>query len=675
MPSSQMATDQLIVHELPAAPKFIGRDAELSRLKSFWAESGKIASLIGLGGAGKTALADQFLKWCLQEDPPQQVIVWSFYDDPDANAFLETLYRFVSGSEPSEAKGSGWFTLLQDYLSGPSRILIFLDGLERIQRQTTNATGIFGELEDPLLRGLLVRIATGSGGAKAIITSRFPVATLEPYLDRGYQVVDVEQLPLPAAIELLESRGIRCDEELSTAITGQYGSHALTLDLLAGAVAEFYEGDFAKLPKADPLEDPSARLTFALRLFEDNLPSIDRDLLSRLCVFRFGVDAETLKRVFLTGKSEEIAGSLSNHSGVDLAECLNRLLARHLIYKETNLRFTVHPAVRDHFYRLFRDASEVHGAIAEDIGILANRPGIGLPSDKHSLDLLEELIFHAIQARSIDEAIEIYFNRLGGNEHLNNTLGEYSRTHRILAAFPECPDPSAMYHCERSFGNFEAALTWRPQNRYILMLSGGLMELSKDPSEATSQMASSLMGRQVPIPERSSDFPICSAMAYLFRGDFTLGKRAADLELSMSIFEDDKVRNLCLLADFQREDGRLQESKRCLDSASEWILQSSSQEHLFLLQWVRARIAFAEGKLDMAAAAIAEGLAVAQESRFRLAECLFLILQAEILLRSDSHSASAVIDDAVRLAIECQFDYGIKECRHLEEKVRRKLLA
>jgi len=86
MPSSQKATNKLIVHELPAAPKFIGRDEELSRLKAFWAESGKIASLIGLGGAGKTALADQFLKWCLQEDPPEKVIVWSFYDDP------ETLY-------------------------------------------------------------------------------------------------------------------------------------------------------------------------------------------------------------------------------------------------------------------------------------------------------------------------------------------------------------------------------------------------------------------------------------------------------------------------------------------------------------------------------------------------------------------------------------------------------
>ncbi len=664
--------NRLIVHELPSAPKFIGREAELDALRDFWASNDNIVSLIGLGGAGKTALADRFLAWVEANDAPDSVLVWSFYDDPDANAFLETLYRHLTGDKDAEVKGSGWFHLLREELSGSRRVLLILDGLERVQRESTDATGIYGELEDPLLRGLMVRLASTPGRTKAIITSRFPVSTVEPFLGKGYRVVNVEQLPLPAVQELLRHRQISADERELRQLVERFGSHALTLDLLAGAISSFYAGDLTVLPESGPLTNPSERLQYVLGLYEQNLPEIEKDVLARLCVFRFGVDASTLSRVFLTNQNPNLTGSLSNFSAESLDTLIAHLVDRHLVYREANDRYTVHPAIRDHFYRLFRDASDVHGAIAKHFSTLTDRPGIGLPSDKESLDLLEELIFHAIQAKSVNEAIEIYFSRLGGNEHLNGNLGEYSRTYRILSAFPECPDPSAMYHSERAFGNYSGALEWRPKNRYILLLTGDLEELSKDSSEPTRQMAFAMMGRDGVIPDRSPDFPICSAMVHLFRGDPDAARRIAEMEISISIYADDKIRNQLALAEVYRETGRLREAKELIEVASEWILQSASQEHLSTLHLARANLALAEGNLDSALFSINEGLLVACEAGFKIHECLFLTaraLHAEAVLNLEQATDSARM--ALSIAQQCQFEHGVNIATQIAVRTHR----
>ncbi|HJP83740.1 MAG TPA: AAA family ATPase, partial [Fimbriimonadaceae bacterium] len=243
MPPKDSIENRLIVHELPSAPKFIGRDPELESLRDFWSGSDQVVSLIGLGGAGKTALADRFLNWVESNDAPDWLLVWSFYDDPDANAFLETLYRFLTGDQQAEVKGSGWFHLLREELSGNKRVLLILDGLERVQRPITDASGIYGDLEDPLLKGLLTRLASSGGRTKAVITSRFPVATVEPYLGRGYQVLNVEQLPNSAVKELMALRGIHLDDLSLARFVSTFGSHALSLDLLAGAIENYFDRD------------------------------------------------------------------------------------------------------------------------------------------------------------------------------------------------------------------------------------------------------------------------------------------------------------------------------------------------------------------------------------------------------------------------------------------------
>jgi tetratricopeptide (TPR) repeat protein len=625
----------LLAHALPSAPTFIGREREMESLRQFWSDGAGVVSLVGLGGAGKTAVLERFVREVLEKEEADGVLVWSFYDDPDTNSFLQAAFAYFTGGQVVEAKGAGWFHLLKETLASHRRYLLVLDGLERVQRAQTDASGIYGELEDPLLRGLLVRLVSGGGASKAIITSRFPISDVEKWNGRGYSVIDIDQLSEPAAMFLMRSHQVKgSDDQLLDLLAG-YGRHALTIDLLGGAINRFFGGDPANAPalgisgRQDQAQ--AERLAAVLRLYELHLSERELDLLSRLCVFRFGVSAEALDGIFLRAGRENVAGSLSGVTREDLIMWLDDLVKGHLVYKEEADRYTVHPAVRDHFYRLFRDPTAVHGAVSSHLMSLSDRPGIGLPTEKSSLDLLEELVYHAIKAGNLDEAIEIYVNRLGGNDHLNTRLGEYARTFRILQAFPECPDPSAMYHCMRAFGKFDQALEWRAQNRYIRVLNGNLTALKSDPAERTQKVVRFLQGEEVILPDRMPDLPISSAMLQLLRGNVDDAQRLAENDLKVSMFEDDVARAKLVLSEVHRKHGNAREAREFLEAASRWVLASGSHEHLCVLHLCRGRLLLDEGQASSALAAFDEGLQIAEESNFALLSIELSIDRARVL--------------------------------------------
>ena len=93
--------DSRIVHPLPSAPQFVGRRTELDELLASW-YSGLpgVVALVGLGGAGKTAIASRFVdELCRPDNPyrPEGLFVWSFYQEPDAGFFLSEAYRYFAG--------------------------------------------------------------------------------------------------------------------------------------------------------------------------------------------------------------------------------------------------------------------------------------------------------------------------------------------------------------------------------------------------------------------------------------------------------------------------------------------------------------------------------------------------------------------------------------------------
>jgi hypothetical protein len=102
----------MLVHPVPPAPHFVGRESELEALRQAKQSHFRgVVSLVGLGGAGKTAIGARFLEELLQSAETlafQGLFVWSFYQEPDPGLFLQRAYEYFSPeSDPTPAKGVG----------------------------------------------------------------------------------------------------------------------------------------------------------------------------------------------------------------------------------------------------------------------------------------------------------------------------------------------------------------------------------------------------------------------------------------------------------------------------------------------------------------------------------------------------------------------------------------
>jgi hypothetical protein len=297
------------VHRLPAAPHFVGREPELAELRRLWqADFHGVIALVGLGGAGKTAVAARFVDELLRADlppRPDDVFVWSFYQEPDAGLFLRTLHRHLSpAAAATPARGTGLLHLIREALADDRVRLLVLDGLERVQRQETDATGRYGQLEDPLLQGLLARAAEGLGRTVVLVTSRFPLTDLQAPGQPRYRHVDVGGLEPKAARGLLRQRGVQGDDAALDELLEKYGAHALTLDHLGGLIGGFLGGDPRRAPEAPALaaagQDRQAlRLARLLRRYEEHLPPAELALLCRLCLLRRSVTKKQLGQLLL----------------------------------------------------------------------------------------------------------------------------------------------------------------------------------------------------------------------------------------------------------------------------------------------------------------------------------------------------------------------------------------
>jgi hypothetical protein len=319
----------LLVHPLPPAPHFVGRQDELTELRTLWqARFRGVIALVGLGGAGKTAVAANFLEGLLAPTGtprPDGLFVWSFYQEPDAGLFLREVYRYFASTAAPEtpARGAGLLHLLRDALGVGGPHLLVLDGLERVQRQGGEAADGYGQVEDPLLKGLLTRVAEGVGQTAILVTSRFPLIDLKPFQGAGYRHVDVGGLDRTAARELLGSRGMRGNEAALDTLIDAYGAHALTLDHLGGLVGKFLDGDPARAPEMPALmpgtDRQALRLARLLRAYEDHLPPAELALLCRLCLLRRSVTEEQMVPLFLC------APPVHNRTARELEESLCHL--------------------------------------------------------------------------------------------------------------------------------------------------------------------------------------------------------------------------------------------------------------------------------------------------------------------------------------------------------------
>jgi tetratricopeptide (TPR) repeat protein len=230
--------------------KLVGREEELARLDEAWSD-GKtnILSLIAEGGAGKSALVNEWLTRLRANGyrGAERVLGWSFYSQGSkerataADEFLDwALDKLGVQVERTSASAKG--EAIAEALI-KHRILLVLDGVEPLQHGPGPQTG---ELKDQGLRALLRRFATASPRADhslIVLTSRVAVADIQRFKDSAAPVLDVERLSDEAGAELLRDNDVwGIDTELRAA-SHEFGGHPLALTLLASLIKETQNGD------------------------------------------------------------------------------------------------------------------------------------------------------------------------------------------------------------------------------------------------------------------------------------------------------------------------------------------------------------------------------------------------------------------------------------------------
>ena len=276
--------------------RLVGREGELERLDAAWADGRtNIFSLVAEGGAGKSALVNEWLKR-LQADNyrgAEMVLCWSFYSQgtkeraTSAEEFLNWILDKLGiklAATSATAKGEAIAEALMR-----SRVLLVLDGVEPLQY----GPGLqVGQLKDQGLRALLRHFAAtppGKTHGLIAITSRLEVQDIGKWEDSFAPVERVDKLSAEAGVALLRDNGIRGTENDLKSAVQAFGGHALALALLASYLKETQAGDVRGrdhireffLDSENPRHDHAKRVLKSTR----GSGSLDSPCFSRSCTW------------------------------------------------------------------------------------------------------------------------------------------------------------------------------------------------------------------------------------------------------------------------------------------------------------------------------------------------------------------------------------------------------
>lgn len=434
-----------LAHPYPMPPNFTGRRAERDML-SRWLETDGTHPLFvlrALGGFGKSALT---WHWLMHDVPPADwphVVWWSFYEaDASFERFVAETLDYLSAGTINPAKRSpkeAVRTLVQT-LHAPGTLLV-LDGFERVLRAFGGLDAAYQgdeakrEAQDrdcvsPLAEWFLRTIALLPRlRSKVLLTTRLRPRVLEAKggeLLRRCREERLEQLQPADAVAYFHARGIRGTHTEIERVCAPYGYHPLSLCLLAGLIVGDFEqpGDVAAAKRLDVSGDLVQRQHHVLEMAFDSLAQPRRLLLGRIACFRSPVSYAVLQAL--------AEGDTATPPDADL----RGLVGRGLVYHDRReRRFDLHPIVRRYAYgRLAApDRSATHTQLRD---YFAAVPPPDQVTRLEDLAPVVELYHHTVRAGQLDEACDLFFNRLATPLYFQ--FGAYQlRIDLLRMLFPE----------------------------------------------------------------------------------------------------------------------------------------------------------------------------------------------------------------------------------------------
>jgi tetratricopeptide (TPR) repeat protein len=444
-----------VVHPLHRAEDFESRsNYELALRRFLLRRKGGVLALSGIGGSGKTALVRELLDNIAGNKIKARLgglFVWSFYEDPRARGFLASLAEYVSQrSADSFSNEQDAYEAFRSHCGEIGRLLIVMDGLERVQISRRDDRHIHGALTSTVLRRLLLWIAQQAGGVRAIVTTRFPLPELESEkADQRFIIHNVDSLARSEARSLLRRRGIHGTDRNLDLLLDRFGTHALTVSHLGGLVTNYLASDARRYRELGvrplsnfSLGETAMRLGKLMATYRDYLEESEplvHALLVRVAIFSQPVGQQLLKDVFLSERNREAPGAMAEMTAVDLQHALNRLVSLRFLYVAENhgeLVYAPHPVIREILLEQLQDlrkgiAREARGVLEERIEHLVRKPG-AFQMGPQTMDLLEELIYFCVDAGQTRHAFEIYSDRMGGYSRLSRAVDGVDRGERVL---------------------------------------------------------------------------------------------------------------------------------------------------------------------------------------------------------------------------------------------------
>ena len=473
---------------------------EDEHIRAFWQADSDygVLGLIGIGGSGKTCLLLNFLQ-AVPDHPlavpervqaeqlkkPGGIFGWSFYDNPQIEELIRSLYTYLTGEATTAAARELTYKLLQQLETRPvPRLLLVFDGLEKVQEDQKSPAG-FGSLRDSSLRHLVRRIARGDLPIKLLITSRYPLYELEPFMRHGYWTLDTNMFDQQSAIRLFNAHGLDVSPAATSSLLNRFGNHALTLDHVARLINTYFAADVHALDhiqRSAATDQQADLLAQVLNIYTQQLTPAELAVLQVIALIRKPLSFELLASMFTTYEGLQIGETIwptdqptlqatlatlqQLHSRVELLASmfatyeslqvgqaswtidqatLQAILATlqqlHLIsvYEQGSTQIcTTHQSIRDYFSQVDTPTTKtIHQKriqlLTASFSKLPAQEGENLTA---LITLFTELIYHSLQVENPTQAL-MWYTTLG-YQALAWRNGDYQRglalTHMLVEA-------------------------------------------------------------------------------------------------------------------------------------------------------------------------------------------------------------------------------------------------
>lgn len=433
--------------------ELFGRQRELELLDEAWeSDQSSIVSLVAWGGVGKSTLINKWLERMKGDNyrGAEYVYGWSFYSHgtgdrvTSADQFINHALAWFGDLDPTAGspwdKGERLAKLAQGH-----KTLLVLDGLEPLQ---SGSPFDRGNIKDPALITFLGEFAQAKYGL-CLISTREALTDLDEFASRVVQL-DLEQISKQAGRALLRVGGIRGTDSELEQVSGDFGNHALAINLLTAYLHEIPEHEASGAADIPDLSIPEnegkhpRRVMAALAKRFGDGPEVE--ILKMLGLFDRPVDKASLRAL----RNAPVIPGLSNHirklSEASWRAKVEELRKYKLIAPQSQHRpdyLDSHPLVREHFgHQLRTDHFDAWRSGNNRIYNYLKRSTKVFPDNLEQMTPLYAAVTHGCAAGKYDEVIaDVYYARILRKTvfYTKVVLGAYSSDLAALTNFYSSP--------------------------------------------------------------------------------------------------------------------------------------------------------------------------------------------------------------------------------------------